>query len=340
MRKWKGLGLTLLAVMGLMALTACGSKKSGLESTEEKGLTKMDIVLDWYPNAIHTFLYDAQEKGYFAEEGLEVNLIPPAETVDALTFVSTGKAQIGFTYPVEVVKSAQSGMKVRAIGAVTQRNLGVFTALKESGVSSDFTTLKGRKIGYDGTANSEAVIRTAAAKAGLTEKDYELVNVGFDLTTALITKSVDLTSGMMLNDEVVTMRNEGYDVESWAYSDYGVPEMYDIVMVVKEDDYQDHTEMYQSFLRACNKGFQDMKASKKDSMELIMEKMNSDENPLDQKQQEESYEILLPYMETEEEPFLTMKDDKWQKIIDWMKDSKLIDKDVKPSDIMTSPDFK
>lgn len=300
----------------------------------------MDVVLDWYPNAIHTFLYDAREKGYFAEEGIEVNLISPAETVDALTFVSAKKAQIGLTYPMEVVKSNQTGMKVRAIGAVTQKDLGVFTTLKGNGVTSDFTSLKNRKIGYDGTASSEAVIRTAVRKAGLSEKDYELVNVGFDLTTALTTGSVDLTSGMMLNDEVVTMKNSGYDVESWAYSDYGVPEMYDIVMVANEDEFQDKPELYQGFLRACHKGFQDMKASEEDSIKVIMDKMNSDENPLDEKQQRESYELLLPYMETEDEPFLTMQEEKWQSIIDWMKESKLIKKDVKPSDIMTSPELE
>ena len=343
--------LIVLSIACLFFAAGCGSKSSSGQSSDATGgpsdsgkadkneLTEMDVVLDWYPNAIHTFLYEAKEKGYFEEEGIKVNLIPPAESVDALTFVSSKKAQIGLTYPVEVVKSYAAGMKVRALGAVTRKDLCVFTTLKGSGVTSDLATLKGKKIGYDGTAASEAKVRTAARNAGLADKDYELINVGFDLVTALTTGSVDMTSGMMINDEVITMKKAGYDVEVYPYSDYGVPEMYDIVMVANEEEYRKNEEVYNGFVRACNKGFRDMKASEEESLSLIMDKMNSDENPLDRDQQKESYETLLPCMETDDEPFLSMSDECWEGIIRWMKENELIDREVKPSEVMTDPAF-
>ena len=42
--------------------------------TDNKDLREVSVVLDWYPNAIHTFLYTAIERGYFAEEGLDVKI--------------------------------------------------------------------------------------------------------------------------------------------------------------------------------------------------------------------------------------------------------------------------
>lgn len=342
MKKIKNICIFVLSLVLLGCLAACGSSESsdsGKADKEGSGLVEMDVVLDWYPNAIHTFLYDAADKGYFEEEGIKVNLISPAESVDALTFVSSKKARIGLTYPIETVKSATTGMRVRAIGAVTQKNLSAFTTLADSGITADLKTLKGKKVGYDGTASSEAMIRTAAGSAGLKDSDYEMVNVGFDLTTALTSGSVDITSGMMLNDEVVTMKNSGYVVNTLPYSNYGIPEMYDIVMIANDEEYQKNTELYNGFLRACYKGFQDMKASEEDSLEIIMKEMSSDENPLDEAQQRESYETLIPCMETDAASFLSMSDENWKNIIDWMKAAGLINQDVQPADIATNPEI-
>ena len=181
------------------------------------------------------------------------------------------------------------------------------------------------------------MIRTVAKSAGLSDDDYEMVNVGFDLTTALTTKSVDMTAGMMLNDEIITMRNEGYKVKTFNYSNNDIPEMYDIVMVANDKDYQKNKKLYDGFLRACQKGFKDMKGDEDASLEIIMNKMNSEDNPLDEKQQRQSYETLIPKMETKDAPFLSMTDKMWQSTIDWMKATGQIKKTVKTSDIMTAP---
>nr|WP_051527257.1 ABC transporter substrate-binding protein [[Eubacterium] cellulosolvens] len=315
-----------------------GAEASG-KTEDGKDLTEMKVILDWYPNAIHTFLYDAEEKGYFAEEGIKVTIIPPAQSVDAVTFVSTGKADIGLTYPIETVKAAEAeDIHIHAIGSVTQETLTCMASLKDGGVQ-EIKDLKGKKVGYDGTASSEAMVRTVAKAAGLSEDDYEMVNVGFELTTALTTKSVDVVAGIMINDEVITMENNGYELNVFSYDSNGVPEMYDIVMVAEDKAYEDNPELYKGFLRACAKGFEDMKASEEDALDLIMDKMNSDESPLDREQQKGSYETLLPYMEHDDAKFLSMTDEKWQNYIDWMKKCGLVEKDVKPADVYIAPEL-
>lgn len=331
----------LLSFAAVISLAACGGsigKKDNGTGTDAENLTEIDVVLDWYPNAIHTFLYDAVNKGYFAEEGLKVNLISPAESVDALTFVSTKKAEIGLTYPMEVIQGvADENMQVRAIGAVTQTSLSCLATLEGSGITADMSTLRGKKVGYSGNATSKAIVETVAGSAGLKDSDFQLINVGFDLTTALTSGNVDMTDGMMMNDEIITMQNNGYKVKTFQYTDYGVPQMYDIVMVANDEAYDENPEIYQGFLRACSRGFGDMKASEDDALKVIMNEMNSEDNPLDEKQQRQSYETLLPQMETDQAKFLTMTDQVWQNVIDWMKENDLIKRDVKPSDVMTAP---
>ena len=333
------------AVVLSALLMGCGGKKeaagaaaavsSETTAAEAKELKELDVVLDWYPNAIHSFLYEAIDNGYFEEEGLKVNLISPAESIDSITFVASGKSAIGLTYPIDIVSArANEGMPVVAIGAVAQDYLGTMCSLAETDITADMATLKGKKVGYSGTGAAKAQIDTITKNAGLSEGDFELINVGFDLTTSLTTKSVDLVVGPFINDEVVTMRNNGYDVNVWRYQDYGVPAMYGLVMAANEDNVSAEPEVYEGFLRACKKGFEDMRADEEQVLAMIMSEMNSDDNPLDEVQQKESYEILLPLMEHANDPFLSMKKEVWQGAIDWMADSQLIKEAIDGADVL------
>ena len=83
----------MAAVMGMMTLGGCGtasekSETAALAESQAEGtdakqapedgksqdLKEINVVLDWYPNAIHTFIYTAIERGYYAEEGLDVKV--------------------------------------------------------------------------------------------------------------------------------------------------------------------------------------------------------------------------------------------------------------------------
>ena len=369
MKMKKIVGLTLAGLMAV-SLCACGSAEKGgsedqadaaktRESTEEAAsgteesagteaaaesadageLTEIDVVLDWYPNAIHTFLYEAIDNGYFEETGLKVNLISPAESVDSITFVATGKAQIGLTYPIEIVQANDNDMPVKALAAVSQKALDCMCSLASNdGITEDMSSLKGKTVGYSGTAAAEAIMRTIAKNAGLTDSDYELLDVGFDLVTSLTTESVDLVIGTFVNDEVVTMENAGYELNVYPEQDYGVPEIYGLVMAVNEDDYNAQPEVYTAFLDACRKGFADMCADEDAALDLIMSEMNSDDNPLDETQQRESYEILMERMQTEDAEFLSMSSTTWQEIIDWMVESDLAEKEFTAADVTIACD--
>ena len=339
LRKVTALFAAAALAAGLCACGGAGNTEAAAEKTEsaeaadagedtsaetEKEIKEIDVVLDWYPNAIHTFLYEAIEKEYFAQEGLSVNLISPADSVDAITFVASGKAQIGLTYPVEIVQAVENEMPVRALAAVSQKPLDCLCTLGDSEVTADMASLKGHKVGYSGTSVAEATVRTIAASAGLKDDDYEMINVGFDLVTSLTTGSVDLVAGTFINDEVVTMKNAGFDINVYSEQDYGVPELYGLVMAVNAESYDADPEMYAAFLRACSKGFEDMASGEEEAMRVIMGSMNSDDNPLDEEQQKESYNILMERMQTADAPFLSMDEQIWNDIITWMNESGLI----------------
>lgn len=83
-----------LAVATVCSVTACGEKK---EKQEGKELEKITFVLDWTPNTNHTGLYVAEEKGYFEDAGVDVEIVQPPED-GASALVASGKAQFGIDF--------------------------------------------------------------------------------------------------------------------------------------------------------------------------------------------------------------------------------------------------
>lgn len=97
----------------------------------------MNVVLDWYPNALHTFIYTAIERGYYAEEGLDVQIRFPANDNDALALVAAGKAEIGLYYEHDIIQAVvNQKVGIKSVGAVVQSPLNIVLALKEKGIHS------------------------------------------------------------------------------------------------------------------------------------------------------------------------------------------------------------
>ena len=329
--------MLLCALLCLSLLAGCGAKQEPLPSTGE--YNELNVLLDWYPNAIHALLYQAEAAGYFAEENLHVNLIPPAESSDAITFVAAGRAQIGLTYPVDLINAAVGeGMPVQCIGAVAQKDLGRLVALKESNLGAKLENLSGGTIGHAGVVTEEIESKQIAAAAGLSEGEYELLDCGFDLNTALISRSADAVVGMFVNDEVITLRQEGYDLDVWEYSEFGVPDFYGLIMVAGSEDLKENPTIYERFLRACRKGFNDVKGDEELALKLIMEKMASDDNPLDETQQRGSYETLLPIMEPKGSGFLDADAAHFQEYMDWMTENGLLKEPGDPAALLWYPE--
>ena len=90
--------LMALGMAAVLAFGAAGCSGGTDAKTDDTALEDFNIVLDWYPNAIHSFLYVAQEKGYFADEGLNLVINFPANTNDGISMPAAGKADIGIYY--------------------------------------------------------------------------------------------------------------------------------------------------------------------------------------------------------------------------------------------------
>ena len=314
----KIISMILVAVM-LTTLVGCGGNDTqNSPSAEGEQLEDFSIILDWYPNAIHSFLYVAQEKGYFEEEGLSLHINFPSNPNDGIALPAVKKADVGMYYLQDAITTAvEEEVPIVSIGAVTQSMLGVVVSLEKNHINEP-KDLKGKKIGYSGSPLSEASINAMLANANLKPKDCEFINVGFDVMTAITSEQVDACTSCLVNHEVPNLEEEGFDVSYFSPADYGVPQSYELIFLANEEEVEANPEKYKAFLRACQKGFAFMKEHPDEALQILMDNQNEENFPLTKSVEMKSMETILPIMETENAPFLHQDVSVWQENADWL----------------------
>lgn len=332
--------LFLTALLCLSLLAGCGAQTGPTDSSGGSAESKeLDVVLDWYPNALHAFLYVAIEKGYYAEEGLQVNIRFPSNANDAISLVAAGKADIGLYYQQDVIQArADQGVPVKSIGAVVQAPLNIVLSLKDKNITSP-ADLVGKTVGYAGTELSEALIRSIMNYVGADYSDVTMIDVGFDLMSSMTTGNVDATIGCLVNHEVPQMEEEGFAVSWFDLDDYGVPTYYEGVFLANDDAIENDSETLKAFLRASARGFADMQADPEEALRILLDNQNEENFPLSETVERSSMETLLPLMETAEAQFLSQSDACWRENIDWMLEQGLIDSAPSLDEVRVDLDF-
>ncbi len=139
----------------LLLLVGCNAAKE--TGPKQEQLKKIKVLLDWTPNTNHTGVYVAQKRGYYKEQGLEVEIIQPSEG-GASQLVAAGQGDFGFSYQEEVTIARTAGVPVKALAAVIQHNTSGFASPVEKGIKSpkDF---EGKKYGGWGSPAEEEMIK-------------------------------------------------------------------------------------------------------------------------------------------------------------------------------------
>ncbi|MBK1810685.1 ABC transporter substrate-binding protein [Clostridium sp. YIM B02505] len=322
--KLKKLSISLvIVVMFSFLLSACSTKS---DNKEEKGASKdlkeISVLLDWYPNAVHTFLYAAEEQGYFKEAGLKVKLITPAGTDDGIKLVAANKADLAISYPKQVILARGENIPVKSVGAIVRSPLNQLMVRKDSGVKT-LKDLEGKKVGYASFDIDKETVKAMVSAAGADASKVDFVDVGYDLMPAMETKRVDAIIGGYINHEKLLLEKEGIELITFNPVDYGVANSYELAFIASEDGLKNNNSTIQAFLAAAKKGFDYTKNNSDKALDLILKAQNKD-FPLDSEIEKKSLSTLLPLMENESGKFLSQDVSVWDKNVKWLEDKKLL----------------
>jgi putative hydroxymethylpyrimidine transport system substrate-binding protein len=315
----------LLALVAVVSLAACGSKK---ENTGKPTTESLRLMLDYLPNADHAGIYQAQGGGDFERAGLKVDIQTPTDPASPLKLLEAGKIDVAISYEPEVLLARDQGAQIVSIGALVQKPLTSLMAVpsqdkkdKSPGVTS-VKDLAGKTIGTAGIPYQSAYLKTILQGAGVDPGSVKEVNVGFNLVPVMLSGKADATLGAFWNVEGVQLQRAKRDPWILPVDQAGVPSYDELVFAVRVDTARSRGPVLRAFLRALAQGHQQLREDPTNDIKPLLA-ANPDLNADDTLAQvKATLPVFFPTDKTQ--PFGWQDQNAWNRYGKWMFDNKLV----------------
>ena len=284
----------------------------------------LTLMLDWFPNVDHLPVYVAQQRGFFSQEGLTVDILNPSDTADGLKLAAAGKVDLAVSYEPQTLMAAGRGIDVRVVGRLIGHPLTTLMFLKSSGITKP-ADLSGRTIGYTVPGLMDVLMDAFAGVNGIT--DYRLVNVGVSIAPALSAGRVDAVMGPFKTYETVTLAAEGLDTGFFELEKWGIPEYDELIFICGPRTLADRRRQVLGFVRAVARGI-DLIAESPDAALADYFKALPD---ADRKVESEAFALTRPYYAAQQ----TCDPAAWQKFADFALKHGLIEEPVAVDALLT-----
>ncbi|HBT17573.1 MAG TPA: hypothetical protein DEB05_11540 [Firmicutes bacterium] len=203
--------LTMLLI-GLILLTV-----GVIFYLKPKPNSKITLAMTYIPNVQFAPWYVAEEKGFFREEGLEVAFDYRMD-IDALQLVATGKMDYAIAGGDQVLIARAQEIPVVYLMSLYADFPPSIIAKADSGIKTA-QDLKGKQVGLPLYGTNLMAVKAIIKRAGLEEKDVNLVDIGYTQIPSLVEGKVDAVVGFA-NNEPVKLKAMGIainKINSWDY---------------------------------------------------------------------------------------------------------------------------
>ncbi len=319
---------SLLVWTIIVSLAACSNNNSKTtQAAKDAEINKITFVLDWTPNTNHTGLYIAQEKGYFKDAGLEVEIIQPPED-GASALVAGGKAQFGVDFQDTIAPGFANNdpLPVTAVAALVQHNTSGIISRKGEGINSP-KGMEGKMYATWDMEVEKAIIQNVVEKDG---GDYAKIHMipsnVTDEVTALLTKQVDAIWVYYGWGGIATEISE-LPTDFFAFKDINpVFDYYTPILIANNDFLSSHSTVAKSFLAALRKGYEDAIQNPQEAAEILCKAAPELNKELVLKSQE----WLKDKYQGESEQWGYIDQTRWDQFYQWLFENGLISKEIPP----------
>jgi len=198
----------------------------------------LTLLLDWFVNPDHAPILIAQERGYFDEADLEVEILAPADPNDPPKLVAAGEADLAISYQPQLHIQVDQGLPLVRIGTLVATPLNSLVVLADGGIET-IADLDGGKIGFSVGGFEDALLGQMLETHGLGLDDVELVNVNFALSPALLSGQVGGVIGAFRNFELNQLDIEGRAGRAFYPEEEGVPAYDELILVANRERLDD-----------------------------------------------------------------------------------------------------
>ena len=333
MKAKKILSLALVGLLAIAGLSACSGENNASKSGEGDKLEKVTLVLDYTPNTNHTGIYLAKEKGYYKDQGIDLEIIQPSDS-DSVTLVASDKAQFGVSYQEDVTYALtreKDPLPVKAIATIIQHNTSGFAAPVEKNIKTakDF---EGKTYGGWGSPSEEAIIKLAMEKQGADFNKLKRVDIGKDDYFTATKKNIDFAWIFDAWTGVeARLKNVKLDYIPIKDIDPAL-DYYTPILITNNKTIKENPELVKKFMAATSKGYEEAIKDPSGAADILSKAVPE----LDKNLVKTRQEYLAKLYKDDAQKWGQMKAEVWKNYAKFMQDNGLIKKALNVDEAFTN----
>ncbi|MDT0178300.1 ABC transporter substrate-binding protein [Pantoea sp. RRHST58] len=191
---------------------------------------KVRLLLDWFVNPNHAAIFAAKESGAFARQGLDVEMIAPADSASVPLLLAAGKADLAVGYQPQLYTLVDKGVPAIRVGTLIGQPLNTLTALK-SGDIHQLKDFEGKTLGYAIPGFEDVAIKTMLRSAGVDVDKVKLINLNMDAVSALLSHKISGAMTLYRNYELLELKQQGAETLTFKPEDHGVPAYDELILL-------------------------------------------------------------------------------------------------------------
>lgn len=314
--------LALGIAAGCSAQNTPGTSETQNSEGSPAEKTKVTFVLDWTPNTNHTGLYAAQEKGYFSDAGLDVEIVQPPED-GAEMLVGSGNAQFGVSFQDSMLPAVagDNKMPIEAVAAIVQHNTSGIISLKGNGMDRP-KGLEGKKYATWDLPIEKATLRQVVeADGGDFDKVQLIPSTVTDEVSALQSGSVDAI-WIFYGWAGIATETAGLETDYFAFKDIDpVFDYYTPVVIGNTEWMEKNPDEAKAFLSALKKGYEFAIDNPDDAADILLKYAPE----LDAELVKASQAYLSKEYKSDAEQWGSIDPSRWNAFYNWINENDLFD---------------
>ncbi|MBC7235675.1 MAG: ABC transporter substrate-binding protein [Chloroflexi bacterium] len=320
----RSFGLIALAAILILSLAGCQLLK---RQSEPASAT---LSLDWVPNTNHTGFYVALDKGWYAEQGIDLEIQIPSDPTAALKQVAAGNTEFGVSFQEEVTIARSNGIPVVSIAAIIQHNTSAFVALKSSGITrpKDF---EGKTYASFGSPIERPILKALMECDNADVNKVEFVDVGFDVLPALVSNKVDL-AWIFMAWEGIQAQLKGVELNTIPLYGSCLPDYYTPVIIVGETTLKQKGDLVRRFMAATARGYEYAIQNPEESAEILLK--HSPESDAELVRASQLW--LSPRYQGDAPRWGVQDPEVWRRFARFLFENKLLEREVDPDAAFTN----
>ena len=231
-------------------------------------LTHLTLALDWVPNTNHTGLFVAQQKGFYKEAGIDLQILPYTDGALPEVLVGEGKADFGISGADGVASYRAAGQPIVSLAAVIQHNTSGFAYLKDSSIKRP-RDLAGKRYAGFGAAYEEPVVAAVIKNDGGTDPKIQNITTNTGGYGAVAAKQADFVWIFAGWDGIAAKRDK-VDLNMFYLKDNGIPDYYTPVIITSDNNVKNKGVALKAFMSATAKGYNYAIANSKEAADLLI----------------------------------------------------------------------